>query len=133
MVFGSRIQGKVKKMVQLSDDLEGTFPGLTFWVVTGDWNEKFQPVVDIKVSTRFFCTLESSLALRSVIPFLKSEVSHDVPFSISFWEKGYHNRLEMEMNATGIAFAETKKIYRRNDLEELTVDYLIAQLSGLKQ
>lgn len=117
-------------MVKLSDNLRGLFPDLTFWLVRGEWNEKFQPEAKIRVNSRIFCTLENSISLLRVMPYLNPNGEFR---SIEFWDPKVHNRLEWKMNGTGIAFAETGKIYRKNDLEELKRDYLIAKLSNLKQ
>lgn len=121
-------------MVRLDDDIVENFPELTFFLVSGQWNKKFQPLAKITVIDRIFCTLENSLSIRSVLPFLVSEQDNrDGLFSIEFWNSDINNKLEWEMNGTGIAFAETGKVYRRDDLEEFKKDYLIAQLSGIKQ
>lgn len=116
-------------------NLKEMFPKLTFFVVeSNEWNHKFRPKVDIKVRTRVFCTLENSLSLRVVLSFLDDEYPWNKQnLSISFWDPMIHNRLEFELNNPGIAFAETKKIYTKKDLEDLQSDYLIAMLSGIKQ
>jgi len=118
-------------MVKLSDNLHTAFPDLTFFVVDGQWNSKFQPKTRIKAALRVFCTLENSLGMKSVFPFLHFQAGS--LFSIEIWRPEINNRLEWEMNSIGIAFAETGKVYRKDDLEELKSDYLIAKLSGLRQ
>jgi len=112
-------------------NLQEMFPALTFLAVSGQWNKKFQPKVKINLSNRIFCTLEDSLGIKSINPFLHKD-SRTLR-SIEFWDRILHDKLEWELNSPGIAFAETGKVYRKQDLDELKEDYLIAMLSGLKQ
>ncbi len=112
-------------------NLKEMFPELTFFVVRGQWNKKFQPKVKINIETRVFCTLETSLGIKSVNQFLHK--GDKTLFSIEFWRRTLHNRLERELNTPGIAFAETGKVYLKKDLRELEEDYLITMLSGLRQ
>lgn len=107
------------------------FPKLTFFVVRGQWNKKFQPKAKINIQNRIFCTLEGSLGIKSISPFLHK--GDKTLLSIEFWRRTLHNKLDWELNNPGIAFAETGKIYRKKDLDEFRQDYLIALLSGLKQ
>ena len=112
-------------------NLKEMFPDLTFFVVKGQWNKKFQPETKINIANRIFCTFGNSLGLKSIIPFLHK--GDKTLQSIGFWRRTFHNKLEWELNEPGIAFAETGKVYRKKDLEELKEDYLVVLLSGLKQ
>ncbi len=117
-------------MVKLSDKVSETFPDLNFFVIQAEkWNELFgHPLyLSLHIMTRFFCTLEGSISIRSVNRFIKKGL-----LSIDLWDPMMHNNLEWAMNGAGIAFAETGKIYGRDDLEELKMDYLIAKITGLK-
>lgn len=116
-------------MVKLSDSIVDIFPLFTFFVVgSSKWNESFCNDYNRHVQNRTFCTLESSLGIKSIEKFLDGDLRY-----IEIWNKIYHNHLEWEINSNGIAFAETGKIYRKDDFEELKMDYYISILSELKQ
>lgn len=122
-------------MIKLNNNIIAkTLPDLTFFIVRGEWNDKFKSnfmTWDMnKPKSRIFCTLEGSLSMRSVNPFL---YKNGQLYSIDFWNSGCDNSIAWEMGGPGICFAETGKIYRNNDFEELKRDYYIAKLSGIKQ
>jgi len=105
------------------------FPHLTLFNVSADkWNTKFTSGYDGIVMQRLVGTLESSLGIRALIPFLKGELR-----SIEFWDFELHSWPERIFNASGILLAETGQVYYKKDMEQLREDYFVALLSRLKQ
>ena len=107
------------------------FPDLTFFQVVGKFNGSFGARPNVWPDRyRIFCSLEKSLSIRSVVKFLEDgstglkSIEPDKP-------SDYY--LDNVLQGFGIVFAETGKIYKAVDLEELKRDYFIAKLSGLKQ
>lgn len=106
------------------------FPKLTFFVARGDWKENFIALPghpNFKVMTRVFCTLESSLGIKSITPFLDGNSLE----SIDFWEPELHHNLAQTLCNPGIAFAETGLVYKKKDLEQFREDYYITILLGM--
>ena len=113
---------------------DGEFPNLfprliLFKVMADGWTKKFSGATNqLQVMTRVVATLESSLGIKSIEPFLDGQLQ-----SIHFWrleEDGYPER---HFNSTGILFADTGQVYTRNTIEQFQEDYLIARLAGLRQ
>lgn len=105
------------------------FPHLTFFIVGGEWNEKFTTRGVGSYSNRLFCSLESSLSLHSVLPFAKDVYSISVVSRISH----QNNIVDWYLDRHGLAFAETGIIYKSEDLDRFRHDYYITMLSNLSQ
>lgn len=116
-------------------DLKELFPEFSWWVVCIDsgagWRADFKhSFMRQHVIARIFCTLEGSLGPWAIQQF--TVIDADTT-SIEPWNLELHGTLDGKMNNHGIAFAETGKVYRKKDLDELRMDYAIAALAGLKQ
>jgi hypothetical protein len=106
------------------------FPKLTlFKVIADSWDKRFIiHDVNTKVMSRLIGTLEPSLGIKSIAPFIVGQLH-----SIDFWRPESHGHPERYFNGSGMLFAETGQVYSKINLEQFQEDYLIAQLAGLRQ
>lgn len=106
------------------------FPKVTLFKVMADgWTKKFSGTINqLQVMTRAVATLETSLGIKSILPFVDGKLH-----SIDFWKLERDGFPERHFNSMGILFADTGQIYNRNNIEQLKEDYLIARLAGLRQ
>lgn len=111
-------------------ELSKSFPRLTIFKVEADgWTKKFSGTLNqLQIITRAVVTLESSLSIRSVSPFLEGQLR-----SIDFWNLERDGHPERYFNSVGMLFADTGQIYNKNTIEQFQEDYLIARLAGLRQ
>ena len=99
-------------------NLKTEFPNFTFFKVMGNWNGKFswRPPEPDNVNTRLVASLEPSLSIFSLLPFLCNSVSL---MSIDPWDFMKHGHMEYHFNSTGLLFAEAGQIYNKKKIRSI--------------